>query len=217
MSMTEKVLSEFIDNWNAGRRPNIRDYLKRVPEGPERDDLAEQLTTWLELAPAPDFDEATLATIRSEPMVQQVLGAVGENAGLWPKVLPQLRERRGLSIAQVATSLVERLGLRAGSEQKTAGYMARLERGELEASRVSRRLLDALGDLLGASGGTLADAGGFGAGLRPTVAGGSLFRATEEPNQRFARDLEMLSRAAMSPAPPPMDEVDELFIGGPGA
>jgi len=30
-----------------------------------------------------------------------------------------------------------------------------------------------------------------------------------------AEDLEALSRAAMAPAPAPMDEVDRLFTGGP--
>ena len=42
-----------------------------------------------------------------------------------------------------------------------------------------------------------------------------LFRAEGEVDERFAEDLEALSRAAMAPAPAPMDEVDRLFTGGP--
>jgi hypothetical protein len=30
-------------------------------------------------------------------------------------------------------------------------------------------------------------------------------------------DIEALSRAALTPAPPPMDELDRLFLGGPDA
>ena len=92
-----------------------------------------------------------------------------------------------------------------------------MERGDLEAARVSRRLLDALGELLGASGRTLADAGRVGGAMRPAAAGGTLFRAGEETADWVARDIEALSRAAMTPAPPEMDEVDRLFTGGPDA
>ena len=43
----EQVLSDFIDAWNAGGRPRVRDYLARVPEA-ERDALADEISTWLE-------------------------------------------------------------------------------------------------------------------------------------------------------------------------
>jgi hypothetical protein len=55
MSTIDQILSEFIDAWNAGQRPRMREYLGRVPEGPQRDELAQQLSTWLEMAPTPTF------------------------------------------------------------------------------------------------------------------------------------------------------------------
>jgi hypothetical protein len=215
MSSTEQVLSEFIDAWNAGRRPRVIEYLGRVPEGAERDALAEQIGTWLEVAPTPAYDPGTRAQIRAEPAVRHVFDAVGEDAGLWPAVIPQLRAGAGLSIREVAVRLIERFDLGAGSEDRAAEYLERMERGELEAARVSRRLLDALGELLGASGRTLADAGRLGGAMRPAAAGGTLFRAGEDAGTWVARDIEALSRAAMTPAPPEMDELDRLFTGGP--
>jgi transcriptional regulator with XRE-family HTH domain len=190
MSTTDQVLSAFIDEWNAARRPRVREYLNRVPEGPARDELAEQITTGLEVGPTPDYDDETRAAIRSEPVVEHVVSAVGDDAGQWPAVLPQLRERQGLSIAQVAASLVQRFGLRSGDQPRTATYLERLERGDLEPTRVSRRLLDALGELLGASPGTLADAGSYGRGLRPAATGGALFRASPDAAPMFAADIE---------------------------
>ena len=96
---------------------------------------------------------------------------------------------------------------------RTAGYLARLEAGELDPARVSRRLLDALGALLG---GSVADSAALSRALRPAAAGGALFRAQDAGDSvRF--DIEVLSRAALSPAPPPMDELDRLFTGGPDA
>jgi hypothetical protein len=217
MSTTEQVLSDFIDAWNAGGRPSVRAYLERVPAGADRDDLAEQISTWLELAPTPAYSRSTRAEIRADPVVQHVFDAVGGDAGLWPEVIPALRARAGLSVGAVAARLVERFGLGSGSQERTADYLQRLERGELEPTRVSHRLLDALGELLGASGRTLSDAATFGGGLRPAAAGGTLFRADDNAGDWVAQDIEALSRAAMRPAPAPMDDLDRLFTGGPEA
>ena len=38
MSTTDQILSDFIDAWNAGERPRVRDYLARAPVGAARDD-----------------------------------------------------------------------------------------------------------------------------------------------------------------------------------
>jgi transcriptional regulator with XRE-family HTH domain len=215
MSTTEQVLSDFIDAWNAGRRPRVRNYLARVSDAAEREQLAEQISTWLAVAPTPDYDETARAAIRAEPILQQIFGAVGEDAGLWPQLVPQLRERRGWSITQLAERLVARLNLARDDEGRTADYVAQLERGELAPSRLSRRLVDALGELLGASPGTFADAGGVASRLRPPTMGAALMRADERPEAQFMEDIELLSRAAMRPAPAPMDEVERLFLGGP--
>jgi transcriptional regulator with XRE-family HTH domain len=217
MSITEQVLSDFIDAWNAGRRPRLRDYLARVPDGAERDHLAEQISTWLDVAPTPEYDAATRVAIRAEPVVEQIFEAVGEDAGLWPQLVPRLRERRGWSVDQLAERIAARFGLARADEARTAEYVAQLERGELGPSRLSRRLVDALGELLGASPGTLADAGGLTTMLRPPAMGSALMRADERPDAQVLEDIELLSRAAMRPAPVPMDEVDLLFLGGPEA
>lgn len=217
MSTIEHVLSDFIEAWSAGRRPSVREHLARVPEGAERDELAEQITTWLEVAPTPPFDDATRAEIRAEPIVRDVLQAAGTDAGLWPTVVPALRARAGLSVGQLAARLVERFGLATGDQERTADYLQRLEAGRLEPSRVSRRLLGALGELLGASAATLADAGLLGGGLRPAASGGTLFRGGGDAEAWVAQDIEALSVAAMSPAPPELDELDRLFTGGPDA
>lgn len=215
-SSAEQLLSEFIDDWNAGRRPDVRAFLKRAPEGDERALLAEQLGDWLALAPTPAYDAPARAAIRAEPTVQRLFAAAGEDAGLWPAVLPAMRERSRLSLGQLATRVAERFGFGAGETTRTEAYLEQLEQGELEPSRVSRRLLDALADALGVSPGALADAGAF--GLRPAAAGGTLFRSDGDVEPWVAGDLDILSAAASEPAPAgSLDEVDRLFLGGPDA
>ncbi len=215
MSTNDQVLNDFIDAWNAGRRPRVREYLARLPDGPERDDLAEQITAWLEVAPTPGYDDDTRAEIRAEPIVARLLESADSDAGLWPTVVPQLRARAGLSVTQLAARLIERLSLERGDTARAAGYLERLERGALDPSRVSRRLLDSVGALLGVPGRALADAASYPRGLRP--ASPALFRAESDLGDWVRDDIEVLSAAAMAPAPPPMDELDRLFTGGPEA
>lgn len=218
MSDSAQVLSDFVDAWNAGRRPRVREYLARVPDE-EREELAERITTWLELAPPPAYDDQARAAIRAEPVVERVLSTVGDDVSAWPAMLPRLRERAGLGIGELARRLVAGLGLGgAGEAARAEVYLGRMERGELGPDRVSRRLLDTLGALVGVSGRSLADLGGrAGGGLGPAAVGGMLFRAERDAHERVAEDIEALSRAAMAPAPPPMDALDRLFLGGPDA
>lgn len=202
MSTNDQVLSDFIDAWNAGRRPRVREYLARLPDGPDRDDLADQITNWLEVAPTPSYDEETRLAIRSEPIV----------AGALAGPVPALRARAGLSISELASRLIERLSLDRSDTARAAGYLERLESGTLDPARLSRRLTDALGALLGVPGRALAESV-----YVPRPATGTMFRAAAAASESVREDIELLSAAAMAPAPPPMDELDRLFTGGPDA
>jgi transcriptional regulator with XRE-family HTH domain len=212
MSDADRLLSEFIDAWNAGRRPRIDDYLARADAG-ERDILADALDRWLTFAPTPAYDDATRAAIRREPALRAAAAAVRRESGLWPEVLPSLRERAGMRLRDLAARVTGTFGL-AGEEARAEAYLERMERGELDPQRVSRRLLDALAAALGVSGAELRRAGG----LRLSAsAPAALFRAEEDAAASFEEDLDALSRAALTPAPAPMDELDRLFCGGPDA
>jgi transcriptional regulator with XRE-family HTH domain len=204
---TDMVLSEFIDAWNAGRRPRVDDYLDRVAPG-EREELGEQIETWVLMAPSPDYSEDALAQISAEPALAGALAEIAAQPELWPEVLPRLRERAGLRLRDLATRVTAAFGL-SGQESRTESYLGQLERGELDATRVSRRLLEALGKALGAN---LLSAGARSEAAEPGLA---LFRAEEEAGASFEEELEILSRAALTPAPEPMDELDRLFLGGP--
>lgn len=200
MSTPDVLLNEFIDEWNKGHRPRVREYLARLPDGPERDELADQITAWLEVAPTPPYDEQTREQIRSESIV----------AGALAGPVPALRARANLSIADLAARLIERLSLDRADTPRAASYLEQLERGELDPARLSRRLLEALGALLGVPGRALAEP-------LPRPAAGAIFRAESDAAAQVRDDIELLSRAATTPAPPPMDELDRLFKGGPDA
>ncbi len=201
MSAVDRILGEYIDAWKTGERPDLDAYLARVPAA-DRDDLAEQVGTWLQVAPTPDYPAAARASIAAEPALR---AALREAAALRPppERLEVLRERAGLGVGDVAARLAARFGF--ADQSRAVAYLERLERGELDASRVSRRLLDALSEMLGAV--RLASPA--------AAASQALFRADEDAEEWIAADIDALSRAALAAAPKPMDELDRLFLGGP--
>lgn len=208
MNAIEQLLGEFVDAWNAGRRPDVEAFLDRAPEA-ERDELAAQMATWLQIAPTPDYDETTRAAIGEEPALRAALDAAATIRSPLSVRLPRLRERAGLAVSDVARRLVAVFNL--DDEQRAADYLEQIERDELDPSRLSRRLLDGLAAILGTDRDQLAPG-------PPAFAGGqAFFRAEDDADRWIAQDIDALSRAALAPAPAssPMDELDRLFVGGP--
>lgn len=209
MTSTEKALGEFIDAWKAGERPEVDAYLQRVPES-DRDELAELLLSWLSVAPTPAYDEATRAQIAAEPAVLAAVDALDAVVLPLPERVATLRSRAGLAITDVASRLAAAFGL-GGQEARTATYLEQLEDDELDTSRLSQRLRDALASILGADPDLLAPSPAWSVGPASTA----LFRADEAPNAEVAEAFADLAAAARAPAPKPMDELDRLFLGGP--
>src|SRR4051794_24618240 len=143
MASTDRALSEFIDDWNAGRRPQVDEYLDRVPEA-DRAELANQLMTWLEIAPTPRYDDAAREAIAAEPVVQEAIEAMSSESGLWPALLPRLRSRATLSLGDLASKLTSAIGLGGEAETKTERYLGELEAGSPDPRRVLKRGLHGL-------------------------------------------------------------------------
>jgi len=213
MSTIDRLFSEFVDAWNRGEDPRVEATLAAAEPG-ERDALRALLADWLAIAPTSALRPAAAEAVAADPVLRSAIAATGRDAGAWPELLPRLRERAGLSVRAVAERITGVFGL-GGQEERAAARLEQMERGELDASRVSRRLLDALGTVLGVPGDELAEAGTL--RFRPAAAPGALFRADGEPRQALADDLAELAAAVATPAPPAMDQLDRLFLGGPTA
>jgi hypothetical protein len=207
-SIREQVLSEFIDAWNAGQRPDVDDYIARVP-AEEQVSLGEELATFLTFAPTPEYSADALTAIRAE--IAEAGGA--EARGVFATLLSRLRERLSLSTSDVAEALVAELDLSKAQTPKTTGYLKRLEDGKLEPARVSRRVFDALGKVFGLSASALEDAADRGA-WSAAAAPAAVFRADEDAAARAGRHLEVLADALAVPGGDHRDEVDDLFLGG---
>ena len=210
----DQILSEFIDAWNAGRRPDVDDYLDRVP-AEDRAELADALAAFLSMAPTPAYTDAALQAIRAEPIVAEVLSSPDAKGGMLPKLLTTLREQFSVTTPQLAGELVRELDLPPDRQEKTSSYLDRLEEGELEPARVSRRVFDALARLFDVPRDQLegaADLGSWGAGSAPAAA--PVFRAEDDAAEAVAPHLELLAEALATPGGEARDEVDDLFLGG---
>jgi transcriptional regulator with XRE-family HTH domain len=155
--------------------------------------------------------------IEAEPAVIETLRASTGKSTLLPELLKRLRERVGLSMDEVAGELVGELRLADDRKPKTAGYLEQLEAGRLEPARVSRRVFEALGRVLGLAGSELegaADTGGWMPAAAAAAAPAPVFRARRDAAETARRHLDVLADALAAPGGEGRDEVDELFLGG---
>lgn len=206
----ETLLNEFVDDWNAGRRPRVDQFVERAPED-ERDELAGLIGAYLEVAPTPPYTSEQLAELGRDPTVEAIAALPEGLSGLWPSLLPRLRKRAKLTREQVVKSLATALGVE-GSEAKVKLYYHQMETGTLEPAGVSRRVLEALGRIFAIAPSEIEKAGDF-PGFPPAAAGMPYLRAGEARQAAELARMERIEFAA--PAPPAAeDEVDRLFRGG---
>lgn len=208
MSDVDRLLTEYVAEHRAGGEADPRLYLSRAsPEG--RRELAALIDAYLAQAPRQPFEEAGFRGSGAERTVDELERAIAGRAGLWPALLPRLRDRAGLRRSELVERLAAALGV-GDRTAKVAGYYHEMEQGLLPADGVSDRVLDALGQLVGETVQTLREAG---RALSPAGDGPS---AAPAAFARRAYGEPALGAPAPDAPPSPQaerDEVDELFRG----
>ncbi len=135
--MTDHVHTLF-DEYAArrahGELPDVDAYLERA--GADAPELGRLIDAYLEATPAPEPSEDQVAAMAA--------WLEGEPA------LLALRTGRSTRRAEVVDRLLAILGLPAVARERLSENYHRLETGLLDASRIDRRLRDALGEVLGA-------------------------------------------------------------------
>ena len=211
----DKVLSDFIDAWNAGRRPRVGEYLARVDET-ARDDLAGELATWLELAPEPELSDDAWEEIRSQPAVAAAVAAYDLEPEPLADLVRALRSQHGLERGELARRIAEALAVPEGATPKVERYVGSIEEGSLDPRGLSGRVLEALARALDVARSRLeAAADAVASAPMPAAPAASpLYRADDEDAERLRETFEIAAAALSQPAPEPWDEVDRLFRGG---
>jgi hypothetical protein len=202
----DQLLSEFIDAWNGGQRPNVDAFVERASRD-DQPELVEAIGSFLAFAPTPSYSDEALRAIEAE--------APRPDASLLAALMQSARERTGLTPAQVASGLVEELKLDAHSAgDRTAGYLERLEEDDLDPGRVSRKVFAALARLLQLPRETLEGAADLSRWLPGQVAPAPVFRADAEMAASAEAHVDLLADALAAPSSQGRDELDQLFLGG---
>lgn len=219
MTDLDKLLGDYIEAYLGGKRPDPATFLDQL-EGDERTQLSDLIEAFLLDAPNEDWDESRYKESIAKQVVESLDRSLHGQAGLWPAVLPRLRNRAKLRRAELVARLSESLGA-AGREDKVGAYYHEMEQGLLPAEGVSDRVLEALGSIVGESAARLREAG---AALAPGTGPAML----EEDSTAFARtavpDPDHMPAPTESPGDAKAirarressdrDEIDELFTGG---
>jgi hypothetical protein len=195
----------------AGTPPDPRPFLDRAaPE--HRSELARRIDAHLLAAPRRAWDPAAFESTLASPVMRDIVTSVRGASGLWPALLPRLRNAARLRRQEVVSRLAGELGVQH-REGKVRDYYHRMEQGLLDDEGVSDTVLEKLAGIVGSSLATLREAGSaLGDVVTPDApAAGPLYTRTSMPDAAYP--------AASAPAPSaPLadddwDEVDELFTG----
>jgi hypothetical protein len=221
MTDLDKLLGDYIEAYLGGKRPDPATFLEGL-EGDEREQLSGLIEAFLLDAPNEEWDAEGYRESIAKQVVESLDQSLHGQSGLWPAVLPRLRNRAKLKRAEVVERLAAGIGA-AGREEKVAAYYHQMERGQLPAGGVSGRVLEVLGEIVGESAARLRE---LGETLVP--GGGGSVVETEMADAAFARTAAPDPAHMPAPAESPgdeaavrarragadRDEIDDLFTGG---
>jgi hypothetical protein len=207
MSDVDRLLAEYVAEHRAGGDADPREFLTRASP-PQRTELAALIDAYLARAPRQPFDEAVFRGSTAERTVDDLERAIAGQAGLWPALLPRLRDRAGLKRSELVERLAAALGV-GDRKDKVAGYYHEMEQGLLPAQGVSDRVLSALAQLVGETTQALREAG---RALMPTGEGPAAAPAAFA-RRAYAEPAEAPASAAQPPRVGEWAEVDQLFRG----
>jgi hypothetical protein len=206
MGDVERLLAEYKQAHQGAGDPDPGPFLARA-SGAEREQLAALIDAYLERAPRRELDAARFRDSRAAAVVDATQLTLAGSAGLWPVLLPRLRNQARIRRADLVAELAARLGAQS-KQDKVAAYYHEMEQGLLPAAGVSDTVLDELGKIVGYGRDALRSAGRMPAPGGPAPEAGAVFARTtgvgEAPEDEGAGGAE----------PEEWDEVDRLFRSG---
>ena len=208
MSSIETLFAEYMAEHRSGGSADPLEYLSRAAPT-ERRELAALIDGYLARARRTPLAQHPPPSPRAEATIDALSRSIGGAAGLWPALLPRLRDRAGLKRRDLVEQLARALGV-SKRESKVERYYHEMELGLLPAGGVSDRVLDALAKLLRTTAAELRDAGRtLGDGVRTPAQAEAFARITHV--EETGTPVHAMAPPAEEEQP---DDVDELFRGG---
>jgi transcriptional regulator with XRE-family HTH domain len=200
----EHVFLEALDDLQAGRAEDVDRYLERVPTS-GRAQLADLLAMYFASRRRPLRKDVPPASYERVLATLDRIAQKAGRSGTLPGLLTELRRTRGLRRPDVTRAICQLLDLSDEAIAQLEREYHRLETGQLDGRRLSRRLLEALAQVFRIPIDDLA------------AASVPLPRDSALPAQRFARSTDAFTAAAHREQLRPTQadsEVRALFYGG---
>ncbi len=163
------------------------------------------------------FSDDSDSVDRNDPRVERLRRSASGLSGVWPSMLPRLRERKNLDRSELAKQLAEGLG-QPDAADKVEEYYHQLEWGNLPANKVDRSVVKVLSEILEEDEQELWEAGT--AGVQQWSKKVRRNQSGRLPKRAFARlvgDNKPLTVDDSQFDPPSKsnwDDTDRLFLGG---
>src|SRR3954447_26250575 len=109
MSQVERLLEQYVEEHRGGGDADPRVYLTKL-EGTERAQLEALIDEYLRRAPRGQWDESAYADSPAPAVVGSLAQSLGGSSGLWPSLLPRLRNRARIRRSDLVAELASRLG-----------------------------------------------------------------------------------------------------------
>lgn len=206
MSHVDRLFEEFKAAHAAGAEPDPAASLAGL-QGADRAELTALIDGYLSRAPRRAWDADAFAASPAAPLAESLGKAVQGSSGLWPSLLPRLRERARVKRSDLVTELAERLGAQ-GQRAKVEGYYHSMEQGTLPAPGVADEVLDALAAIVDSTRQALREAGEAISSAPPAAGSPQAFARTAP-----GAPSEVEAGEARSAPEADLDEVDRLFLG----
>ena len=149
MAEVEQLLRDFVAAFEADGEANPRTYLDQL-EGVDRSELEVLIDAYLERAPAREWDPEAFERSGGRELADRLHASLVGGGGLWPTLLPRLRNRAKLKRGELVARLASELGVEDRTE-KVRDYYHEMESGLLPSEGVSDQVLDALAGALGST------------------------------------------------------------------
>lgn len=212
MADVQSLLSDYIAEHRAGGEADPLAFLARV-EGADRAELGALIDGYLARTPRQIFDAAAFASSAAAPVVEALSRSIEGAGGLWPQLLPLLRARAKLKRSELVDRLAAALGAE-GRETKVARYYHQMESGDLPATGVNARVLEALGAIVGESAEALRTAGRALGGGAAGAGGQAVFARTAWGDESVPEIMSVEMSMPPGGQAEEHDEIDALFLDG---
>ena len=103
MTDLDPLFAEYVAEHQAGRETDPREYLARVSRA-ERAELAALIDAYLARATRESYDPAVFRGSSAKRIVDELERAIAGQRGLWPALLPRLRDRAGLKRIRLSSA-----------------------------------------------------------------------------------------------------------------